>query len=393
MSERLYYTDAYRTHFTARVAGRDPSGTRVWLDASAFYPTSGGQPHDLGTLGGIPVIDVEDEGERVVHVLATPLAGDEVDGVVDWERRFDFMQQHTGQHLLSAVFADRFGWETVSVHFGPDYATLDLATEVVPQDKLAEASRVANAIVTSNRPVTVSFEDAASATGLRKPTERGGTIRVVTIADCDRSACGGTHVRATGEIGGILLRRQERMKKMARIEFLCGARAMRRARADYDVLTQLAAAASASIDELPALLQARDAELKASEQGRRRLEEEVATYRARAAWDGLVPGPDGVRWLREVHGQGRADDVRAFAIAFSGLASAVYVARFDTPRAILMASSPDSGVDAGAVLKGLLPRLGGKGGGSPRLAQGSLPDAGALHAAWAELAQARGAGA
>lgn len=385
MTERLYYTDAYCRSFVGRVVDRADGGQRVWLDRSAFYPTSGGQPHDLGTLGGARVVDVIDEDDRVAHVLDRPLDLTEVTGEVDWTRRFDFMQQHTGQHLLSAVFADRYGWETVSVHFGPDYATLDLAVESVPAEVLAEAADIANAVVVENRPVSVAFEDSATAQGLRKATERSGIIRVVTIDGLDRSACGGTHVRATGEIGGVLLRRQEKMKRQARIEFLCGHRAMRRARADFDVLTRMATAASASIDELPALVAAQVADLKASEQARRKLEEEVAATRARAAWEATAPGADGVRRMREVRATGRADEVRAFAIAFAAQPRAVYAARFDEPRAVLLASSADSGVDAGQVLKALLPSHGGKGGGSPRLAQGSLPDAAALAATWDAL--------
>src|SRR5512142_1795825 len=125
MTERLYYTDSYLRRFDAKVVDRSDDGRRVYLDRSAFYPTSGGQPHDLGTLEGIAITDVVDEDERVAHVLAAPLpAGDGVRGEIAWERRFDHMQQHTGQHLLSAVLADLFGYNTVSVHFGADLATL-----------------------------------------------------------------------------------------------------------------------------------------------------------------------------------------------------------------------------------------------------------------------------
>ncbi|MBL8958565.1 MAG: alanyl-tRNA editing protein [Gemmatimonadetes bacterium] len=389
MTERLYYTDAYCSTFTARVVDRAEDGRRVWLDRSAFYPTSGGQPHDLGTLEGVPVVDVVDEDERVAHLLERPLAATTVTGTVDWARRFDFMQQHTGQHLLSAIFADRFGWETLSVHFGADYATMDLGVEVVPPAAMVEAAELANAAIVANHAVSVSFEDAATAQGLRKPTDRAGSIRIVTIHGLDRSACGGTHVRATGEIGGILLRRQEKMKKNARIEFLCGHRAMRRARADYEVLVRMAAAASASIDELPALVAAQVAELKASDQARRKLEDEVAAMRARTAWEGTAPDAAGMRWHLEVRPAGRADEARAFAIAFAAQPRAAYLLRCDEPRAVLLATSTDSGIDAGQVLKGLLPAHGGKGGGSPRLAQGSLPDAASLAATWDALGALR----
>src|SRR5574338_55821 len=217
MTSRLYYTDSYLAAFDGRITELSADGRRVYLDRTAFYPTSGGQPFDLGSLGGAPVADVIDEDERVAHVLATPLdtkhVGDAVHGEVEWRRRFDHMQQHTGQHLLSAVFSDLFGYETVSVHFGADRSSLDLdASSIVPA-QLGEAERRANELVWENRPVSVSFEDSATVTGLRKAPPREGTLRVVTIAGVDRSACGGTHVRATGEIGAITLRGTERVRK------------------------------------------------------------------------------------------------------------------------------------------------------------------------------------
>lgn len=385
MTERLYYTDARLTHFTAQVVDRANDGLRVYLDRSAFYPTSGGQPHDTGRLGGVEVLDVVDEDDRVAHVMAAPVLSDAVEGEVNWGRRWDFMQQHTGQHLLSAVFADRFGYETVSVHFGPDYATLDLSVDVVPADKLREALLVANTIVTENRAVSVSFEEAASATGLRKATARDGTLRIVTIADCDRSACGGTHVNATGEIGPILLRRQEKMKKNARIEFLCGMRAVHRATADYEVLQRLASGLSAAIDELPTLIPAQAEQLKATENARRKLEEEVAGTRARAAWEAATPDANGVRWLVERRSSGKPDDARIMALAFAALPRAAFVSRIADAPGLLFAASADSGLDAGKQLKEALAAAGGRGGGSPRLAQGTTPDARSLDQVLAAL--------
>src|SRR3954452_6950425 len=160
-TNRIYYTDAYRTTFASAIVDRSADGTRVYLDETAFYPTSGGQPFDLGTLGGVAISDVVDEGERVAHVLAAPLGAEvaRVDGAVDWTRRFDHMQQHTGQHLLSAVFEDLFGMKTVSVHFGEDYSTLDLDADSLSPEQLRKAQRRANEIVVDNRPVAVSFED------------------------------------------------------------------------------------------------------------------------------------------------------------------------------------------------------------------------------------------
>ncbi|MEO6446998.1 MAG: DHHA1 domain-containing protein [Gemmatimonadaceae bacterium] len=380
MTHRLYYTDAYLQTFEAQVVDATDGGRRVYLDQSAFYPTSGGQPNDLGTLDGVAVTDVVDEGERVAHVLAAPWdapTSRPVQGALDWARRYDQMQQHTGQHLLSAVFADSFGWDTLSVHFGPDYATLDLATESMGAQQLQRAERIANAAVTDNQPVSVTFEHAAEARGLRKAVEREGTLRIVSIDALDRSACGGTHVRATGEIGPILLRRQEKVRKATRVEFLCGMRAVRRARTDYEVLTRLAQGLSCSIDELAQLVPAQALQLRAMENEHRRLAEELARFKARERYADIAPDGAGIRRCLERRDSGRADDSRALALAFCALPQAAYLVLVANPPAVLAAASDDSGLDVGRTLKASLAEVGGKGGGSARLAQGTVPAEGA----------------
>lgn len=385
MTTRLYYDDAYRTHFEARVLARGDDARRLYLDQSAFYPTSGGQPHDLGTLNGVAVLDVVDEDDRMAHVMAGPVGGDVVEGVVDWTRRWDHMQQHTGQHLLSAVCGDRFGWETVSVHFGAESSTLDVAAEAITPALIVELERLANAAVTENRAVTVGFEAAAMAHGLRKPSDRTGMLRIVTIDGLDRSACGGTHVRTTGEIGPIVLRRVERVRKATRIEFLCGQRAIARVRSDYDSLSRMANALSCSIDELVTIVPAQGEQLRTLENERKRLEEEVSVTRARGRYDAVAPGDDGVRRLLDRRARGKADDARALALAFAALPKAVYVTVVASPPAILVAASEDSGLDAGRALKSALAAVGGRGGGSSRLAQGSVPEPEALEHVMAVL--------
>lgn len=343
------------------------------LDQTAFYPTSGGQPHDVGTLNGITVEDVVDDGERIVHVLLAPLSGGEVEGVVDWSRRFDHMQQHTGQHLLSAVFDDLFGIETLSFHMGAESSTIDLACAAITSDDLRSAEARANAIVQENRPVGVAFEDASAAAGLRKPSERIGPLRIVTIDRLDRSACGGTHVRSTGEVGAILLRSVEKIRGNVRLEFLCGARAVRRARADYDALEMSARVFSAPLDEVPALLKAQAERLKAADKTRRRLETELAEYRGRNLYAQTVPNPAGLRiHTRVIRGGSLPDDVRSEATAFVFGPNSVFVAVSETPAAVIVASSIDSGVHSGNVVKAILVEFGGKGGGAANIAQGSF---------------------
>jgi alanyl-tRNA synthetase len=381
MTIRLYYVDAECLAFSARVVDVADGGRRVYLDRSAFYPTSGGQPNDLGTLGGVPVVDVVDDGDRVAHVLAEPLGasvGDTVDGAVDAARRLDHMQQHTGQHLLSAVFADLLGAETASVHFGPEISTIELAGPAIDRAALLAAEARANELVAADVLVSVAFEDAATATGLRKPTDRSGEIRVVSIEGVDRSACGGTHVRSTARIGAVLLRRVERVRQNARVEFVCGLRAARRARADYDALAEVAATFSAAVDQVPALVRAQADSARETQARAERLEREVAALGAESRWAAAAPDARGTRWVVERTG-GPVDALRALALAVAERPAAACVVLGADPPAVLVAASPDSGVDAGAALKSVLASVGGRGGGSPRLAQGKVPNASDLN--------------
>ena len=384
---RLYYTDSYLSRFDAHIAEVAADGRRVYLDRTAFYPTSGGQPHDLGTLGDFAVVDVVDEGDRIAHVLASPFTGaQDVRGIVDWERRFDHMQQHTGQHLLSAVLEELFGHHTVSVHFGRDYSSLDLDVESLSGERIARAEQRANEIVAENRPVTTSFEEASQATGLRKASDREGTLRIVEIDGIDRSACGGTHVRATGEIGVILLRRAERVKKAMRVEFVCGLRAARRARADFDALSRIASSLSAALDDAPSLVAAQTEQLRVAENERRRQERKLATFRARALYEAATPDARGVRVVRQ--SATTMDELRALAQGMTSLAKAAFVGTVAEPPSLLVAASEDTGVDAGRVLREVVTRLGGRGGGSPRVAQGTVPGSAELARAAQEAADA-----
>lgn len=383
MTERLYYTDAYCTRFAARVVEVvEGEHDLVYLDRTAFYPTSGGQPHDLGRLNDTSVIDVIDEGDRIAHVVDGSITAERVNGEIDWVRRFDLMQQHTGQHVLSALFADSLGAETLSVHFATASSTLDLSVERLTVDELADVERRANEVVWENRPVRVSFEDAATASGLRKASERAGEIRVVSVEGIDRSACGGTHVRGTSEIGLVLLRRTERMKKTLRVEFLCGGRALARTRADFAQLTRMAQSASTSIEDLGTVFDAQATARRDAESARRRLSESLDQYRARELHAATPADALGVRRVLQRCARGTSlEDVRGLALAFASLPRAVFVAATEAPPALLVAASDDSAVHAGDVLRRVVTSLGGRGGGSARLAQGTVPTSEAVAAA------------
>ncbi len=385
VTERLYYTDSYVREFRARVTGRADDGRRIYLERSAFYPTSGGQPHDTGSIGGVPLVAVEDEGEAIAHLVAAPVENDEVDCRVDWDRRFDHMQQHSGQHLLSAVFVEHFGVATVSFHLGQESSTIDLDTAALEPARILEAERRANEVVCENRLLAVSFEDAAQTRGLRKPSEREGILRIVSIEGLDRSACGGTHVARTGEIGPILLRKTERVRNTVRVEFLCGGRAVRRARADFDALSRVAQMVSVSLDEAPDVVAGQFEAARQAEKLRRKLETELAQVQGRELYSSTAPDADGVRRVWRRMPSGNLEDLRAIAQSFTAQARAVFAAALDDPPAVLLAASADSGLDAGKVLKAALVEAGGRGGGNPRMAQGSLPSRALLGQVFAKL--------
>lgn len=384
-TERLYYTDSYLRDFEAAVVDLADEGRRVYLDRTAFYPTSGGQPHDTGRLDGIQITDVVDEGERIAHLLTQPVRGMKAVGQLDWPRRFDYMQQHSGQHLLSAVLNDLYGYATVGVHFGPESSTVDLDGPSLNQDQIGKVEDSCNEVVIENRPVEVSFEEAEQASGLRKAPERTGNLRVVTIRNLDRSACGGTHVRATGEIGPILIGKVERVRKGTRVEFRCGGRAIRRARADRALLFRLADDFSASTEELPALISNLRGEAKESNAARRNLETQLDGYRARELYLAAAPDATGIRRIVIRQERGSLEGLRGVAQAFASLPLAIFVGATASPSALVLAASTDSGVDAAGVLKGLLASVGGRGGGSATLAQGTVPGKAELEAVVASI--------
>jgi alanyl-tRNA synthetase len=384
VTDRLYYTDCYLTEFQARIVDASPDRQKVYLDRTAFYPTSGGQPFDTGRLGGSAVIDVVDEEDRIAHLLATPLAADSIAGAIDWQRRFDHMQQHTGQHLLSAVLIELFDAPTVSFHLGADASTIDVARPLEPQ-QIRTAERRANELVFENRPVSIGFEDSSQDLALRKATERKGEVRIVTIQNLDRSACGGTHVRSTAEIGPILLRKLDRIRGTQRIEFVCGLRAVARARADYDSLSAIARSVSSGFDEAPAIVTANLEKLQEADKTRRRLANELAQAKGRELYAAATPGPDGIRRIQR-NVATLSEELRSEAQSFTAGEKCFFLAFSEDPPSVLLAASKDSGINAGEVLKSALTAAGGRGGGSAMIAQGSLPSKEALNQILGSLA-------
>ncbi|MGE5243926.1 MAG: alanyl-tRNA editing protein [Betaproteobacteria bacterium] len=405
MTDRLYYTDPYRRDFDATVVCVERRGDRtlVVLDRTAFYPTSGGQPNDLGTLGAARVVDVLDQDDgTVAHVVEGDLhPGEAVRGTIDWPRRFDHMQQHTGQHVLSAAFDRLFGARTVSFHLGADASTIDIGRELKAAE-IAAAEDEANRVVWDDRPVEIRFvaaEDAAALPlrkrlptppdaaprdagrgqqgvtplqpGRTKPSQRS-TLRLIEVGDFDLSACGGTHVARTGGIGVIAVGGWERFKGGQRIEFLCGGRALARFRALRDSAAASMRLLSVGRDEVPPSIERLLGDARDQKRAAVALQQELARYRAEELARSADPS-GGVRLvLRAVDAD--ANGLKSLASAVAARPGfAVVLVSTTQPALVVVARSTEGTAGlppANDVLASLTSAFGGRGGGKPELAQG-----------------------
>ncbi len=392
MTERLYYTDAYLQQYESAVTSCAPAGPHfeVGLAATAFYPTSGGQPHDLGMLGGRRVLEVIDREEAgVAHVVDGPLeVGAAVTGVIDWPRRFDHMQQHTGQHVLSAAFELVCRARTEGFHLGTASASIDLHRGLTP-DEIAAAEDEANRIVWQDRQVRVRFvtADEAAALPLRKESGRAGTLRLIDIADFDLSACGGTHVASTGGIGVIAVTAWEKFRGGTRVEFLCGRRALTRLRQWRDALATTNRVLSVAPAELAPAIERLQGENKTLGRTIRTLQEQLAGHLAAelVTIGAAVNGRVVVAQALDGWDAPGLKAVGAAVAATPGACAAVFSTT--SPALVVIARAADVPIDAAAVLKALVARFGGKGGGKPDLAQGGglAGDVGEMVAAAGEL--------
>ena len=376
MTERLFWQDAYLRTFDAQVilADRYDGRPAVVLDRTAFYPTSGGQPHDTGTLDGVAVLDVVEADGRLWHVLAEPLPVGPVKGVIDWDRRSDHMQQHSGQHILSQAFERVLGAETVSFHLGAESSTIDVAVDDLDAERAARVEAVANGVVFDDLPVTAQeyAPEEAAALALRKQPEGHDRIRVVSIADFDRCACGGTHVRAAGEVGIIHIRRWERSRGVVRVEFLCGGRAL----GDYafrdGLLQGLAGALTVGVDEVPAAV----ARLQEAEATARRAAEALRQRLLDLEWPQLAATAEpvaGSEWrlvCRVLEGYD-AGNMRYLAGRLAEQPGMVaLLAVTDPAPQICFARAADVALDMNQILRAAAGPHGGRGGGRPYMAQG-----------------------
>ncbi len=377
MTERLYFDDAYTVQFEANVVhtSTHDGHAAVALDRSFFYPTSGGQPHDLGTLNGVAVIDVQADDDGVVwHVLGEDVHLESpVTGEVVWSRRYDHMQQHSGQHLLSQAFFHVLQMETVSVHFGESVSTLDLDVEEIGDEQLFAVEAYANEIVWRNLPIrcyTVGDADIAQIP-LRRPPKVTGEIRIVEIEQYDWSACGGTHVRRTGEIGAIALLRTEKIRRQTRVHFVCGGRVIEDYRRRRTLLSQVAALLDTHYEQVPDLVEKLQTQNKDLDRQLRGLQEELLPVRARSLFESGQPLGNG-RLVAQVLRGIDPGMLRGMAQTLQSEPGTVILLCGESgdKGTVIFARAADVDLNMGHLLRDVLSEFGAKGGGRPDFAQG-----------------------
>jgi len=401
MTDRLYYHDSFLYNFDAEVRSvvETPRPALI-LDRTAFYPTSGGQIHDTGSIvfsdAKFRVTEVADtEDGHIVHYLDVPVKnvqpGTRIRGEIDATRRRDHMQQHSAQHVLSSAFVRLFGMTTVSFHMADDYCSIDLDTPSLSKDQVEAAERRANEIVVEDRPVDVRYvtRDEAEKLGLRKlpPVERD-QLRLIDIRDWDVTACGGTHVNSTGQIGGVLLRKTEKVRQGYRVEFVAGQRAVATARRDFSTLTETAALFSASIYDVPQQARKSLDEIKLLHKQLEQSQDELAAAQA-ATLLAETPESQGRKLVVRTFADRDLNFLKLLAQKLTRQSPAIALLATESPQpALVFAQSAGQPHDMAALLKETMAKLGGRGGGSKDLAQGGAPKSEGIAAALAAAAAA-----
>lgn len=397
MTDRLYYNDSFLYEFNASVLDvrelkreANQSAWAVKLDRTAFYPTSGGQPFDVGTMRTqsrsgvaleVSVEDVfEDEQGEIWHRVSKVLPpGAEIQGFIDGQRRRDHMQQHTGQHLLSAAFVRLLAANTVSFHLGEEISTIDLDLQSVSRDDLVRAERLSNEVIADDRAIAICYvsRQEAQSMGVRKLPDREGTIRLIDIRDFDLNACGGTHARSTGQIGGMLLRRIEKVRQGVRVEFVCGLRAAKTARSDFEILTQAAGLYPCAPADLPSNVTKQREDLRHMQKRQAKVLEELVELKAAQLLRDAPLDVSGRKFIVQMFEDRDANFIKLLAQRLTRSESgvvALLACSLGSP-SLVFARSLEASSDMGALLRELAGTAGGRGGGSKDFAQGGIPSA------------------
>ncbi|MGO4889888.1 alanyl-tRNA editing protein [Anaerobacillus sp. MEB173] len=379
-TEKLYYHDQYIRTFSTKLLKQDKDEgghNYVVLKKTAFYPTGGGQPHDIGTLQDVSVINVEEVKGEIRHIINQPLNVDDDDelvGIIDWERRFDHMQQHAGQHILSAIFENFYGYKTVSFHLGKEVCTIDLTTANLTEDEAVHVESKANEIILENRPIETKWvtEAELSNYSLRKELSVSENIRLVIIPNLDDNGCGGTHPDSTGQVGSLKILGWEKQKKNIRVSFVCGKRVLRQFHDKHRVIQNVTSILSVPQEKIETAVERMVQQTKDLEKAIDELKLELIEH-------------DAIRYMKTAENIHSYKVITAIftnrpIVELQQLARVIatktndnlvlFINENDNKLQLICARSVELNLNMNQVVKSILPLINGKGGGNELFAQG-----------------------
>ena len=369
-TRRLYFNDPYQVEFEANVAGRTEKEGKpaIIIDQTCFYPESGGQPSDRGTINGIEVIDVKEEEGKVLHVIAEDIKDKRIHGFIDWETRFDHMQQHGGQHILSQSFYELLDGETRSFHLSQEVSTLEIGLSKISEQEAEDVERRANKIVFQNREIKTSFvpQEKIDSIPLRRPPKKEGLIRVVEISDYDYSACGGTHPRSTGEIGLIKILKWERIRDNIRFEFVCGSRALRDYALRNRILRQVALRFTSGEEEVLSAMEKVFSDLKDQKKKNKKMLEKILQFEAQEVIHNRKE-----RIIKNVFSGRTVEEIRLLALNIikKGEFVVLFGLVLEKRVHLILACSESVDIDMRDLLSLVSPLIKGRGGGRSSLVE------------------------
>ena len=379
MTKKLFYEDAYQTSFASKVVKKeiDKNGQNyIVLEQTAFYPTGGGQPHDTGVINGKRVINVEEIEEELRHYLEDPLTELEaIEGEIDWDRRFDHMQQHAGQHLLTAVFEDQLGYKTLSFHLGKELSTIDLDTQTLSNEEIQKAEELTNQLILENRPIETKWinnQEELASYALRKDLSVSENIRLVIIPEIDYNGCGGTHPKSTGEIGALKILHIEKQKKLIRVHFVCGNRVLMQLDQKHEIIQKLSSQLSAPQEQLN---EATDRLLQTTKNLEGKIEE-LETKLVKLEAQELLSKAEPVKehlLIKEIFQNRPIHDLQNLV---KGIVTnktnliVIFISEQQEKLQIVCGRTDELDINLNMMLKAVLPSIHGKGGGRPSFVQG-----------------------
>jgi len=369
-TKKLFHEDAYKITFEANVVERYQQEQKfaLVLDQTCFYPESGGQPSDKGTLNGIRVVHVEEREGKILHFIEKNISGEKVSGIIDWDVRFDHMQQHAGQHILSQSLFELFQAKTLSFHMGSESSSIEIDKRNISDEESERIEERANAIVFQNSEIKSYFvaEKDIEKVPLRKPSQKKGQIRVIEVSDFDYSACGGTHPGRTGEIGLIKILKWERIRNNVRCEFVCGKRALQDYSLKNSILRQIAVRFTVSEKEVPASLEKLSSELKDQKRKNKKILDKLIQFEAQK----MIQAAEGL-FIKEIFSEGTYDETKRLALNIinGGEFIVLFGLKLENRGHLILACSESLGMDMRELIPIVSPLVEGKGGGSPSLVE------------------------